>query len=140
MVDANVFVSAASSTEPQHHDSRRFLDYLRENAIPITCPAIAVPESAAGVARPIRDSAAGMGTASLILGDPNVTLLELTTDRARQAAMIASNHFLRGADSIYVQAAQESGGTLVTWDNELLTRAIAVVPTMTPTDWLTANT
>ena len=139
VVDSNVFVSAASPTEAQHADSKRFLDYTRDNAIPILCPAIVVAETAAGIARPLRDSVAAMGTANLIMSDPRVTLVDLTSERARQAAEIASNHFLRGADSIYVQTAQETGGTPVTWDGEMLKRAPAVVPTMTPSDWLTAN-
>ena len=62
VVDSNVFISAATSAEPQHADSKRFLDYIRDNAIPIICPAIVVAECATGIARPTRDSLAGMGT------------------------------------------------------------------------------
>jgi predicted nucleic acid-binding protein len=66
-------------------------------------------------------------------------LRALTQERAVRAAEIAANHFLRGADALYVQLADETGATLITWDHEMLARAADVVPTMTPSDWLPAH-
>ena len=63
----------------------------------------------------------------------------MTLDRADEAAEIAISYRLRGADAVYAAVALEFGTTLVTWDGEMLQRAPAAVPTMTPTDWLAAN-
>lgn len=55
------------------------------------------------------------------------------------SAQVAVSCRLRGADAVYVAVAQEFRATMITWDNEVLLRDAAVVPTMTPTDWLAAN-
>ena len=70
---------------------------------------------------------------------PNINLVPLTEQRAQAAVQIAFLCRLRGADAVYAAVAQEYGTTLITWDQELLTRGANAVPTLTPTDWLAAN-
>lgn len=60
-------------------------------------------------------------------------------DRARLAANIAITYCLRGAGAVYDAVAQEQGATRITWDQERLTRGVAVVSILTPSDWLAAN-
>lgn len=45
-------------------------------------------------------------------------------------------HRLRAADSIYVAVAETFNATLITWDAEMLQRSPAVVPTLTPMEWV----
>ena len=49
-------------------------------------------------------------------------------------------HFLRAADAIYVTTARESKSTLVTLDEEMLSRGPGAVTTLTPADWLRERT
>ena len=63
----------------------------------------------------------------------------VTESQGETAAAIAAQQFLRGADAVYAALARQLGTALVTWDNELLERAAAVVPTLTPADWLRQN-
>ena len=62
-----------------------------------------------------------------------------TESQGETAAAIAAQQFLRGADAVYVALAGQLRMPLVTWDKELLERAAAVVPTLTPAEWLRQN-
>ena len=138
-IDANVFVSARNRAEPQQDDSDRFLKRLVEIAALSYCPTLVVPETAAGLFRPTRNANLSRTAVAQIVGFPSLTLVPLTEDRARRTAEVVLLHHLRGADAAYVTVAQEFGTILVTWDVELLTRGAQAIPTMTPTEWLTAN-
>jgi predicted nucleic acid-binding protein len=67
---------------------------------------------------------------------PSLSLALLDDALATRAAEIAMTHRLRGADAVYVAVAEAFNATLITWDTEMLERAAAVVPTVTPSDWL----
>ena len=107
--------------------------------MPLYCPAILLPEVAAGIARPTGRVAFATRTVSGISRLPDLVLVEIDQSRAEKAADIAILCRLRGADAVYAAVAQEYGATLITWDQELLTRGAAAAAVMTPTDWLTAN-
>ena len=53
---------------------------------------------------------------------------------ARQAADVAAQHRLRGADAVYVAVALRFGSTLVTLDREQHDRAAAVLHTRYPVE------
>ena len=139
MIDANVFISSASVTEAQHQASRMFLGHVSVLSAPLYCPIILLAEVAAGIVRPTGDAGFANRTIRSILSLPNLILVQLDELRADLAADAAITCRLRGADAVYVAVAQEHGTTLVTWDQELLTRGAAAVAVMTPSGWLTAN-
>jgi predicted nucleic acid-binding protein len=47
-IDASVFVSALSSMEPRHQESRDFLQTLRDRPRPVILPTLVKPEVAGG--------------------------------------------------------------------------------------------
>ena len=116
-----------------------FLKRIEMDSHALYCPAIVVTECAGAVARPTRNPALAKHTASMLSANPDITIVEITSKRAQDAGNIAADHYLRGADSLYVQVAQEYSAVLISWDAEMVKRAAAVVPVMTPADWLTAN-
>lgn len=138
-VDANVFVSASAPADVFHGDSNTFLSRVRRTQISVSCPSLLLPETASGIMRPSGNALAAQAAVATIQTFPGLHLFPLTEQRAEQAAQIALNYGLRGADAVYVAMAQELGTTLITWDNEMLTRTTAVVIAMTPADWLAAN-
>ncbi len=138
-VDANVFISAASVAEAQHQVSLSFFGRASVVSASLYCPTILLPEVAAGIARPTGDVGFANRTVSSISSLPNLVLVELDELRADLAADAAITCRLRGADAVYVAVAQEYGTTLITWDQELLTRGAAAVAVMTSADWLAAN-
>jgi predicted nucleic acid-binding protein len=53
---------------------------------------------------------------------------------------LAAQHGLRGADAVYAAVAHEVGSTLVTLDNEHLTRLVNLITVYTPAVALAALT
>jgi len=135
-IDASVFVAAVRATEAQHAVSRSFLQRLDALQIAVYCPVLAVPESAAAIARRTGDVELAGEAMAIIETLPRLCFADLDLSAAKQAADIAITHRLRGADSVYVAVAHALGAELITWDAEMLERAAAVVPTMTPAEWL----
>jgi len=56
-----------------------------------------------------------------------VQLLPVTPALASRAAGIAANHRIRGCEAIYVALADQLDDYLVTWDQQQLERAAAIV-------------
>jgi len=100
------------------------------------CPTIVLPESAAPIARATGSTRKAAELIRAIYRLPRLRLVDVNVRLAHRAAEIAMAQRLRGADSVYVAVAEASGSTLITWDAEMLERAPAMVPTMTPADWL----
>lgn len=138
-IDANVFVSARVRTEVQHPASDQFLNRLVQAAVNILCPTLIVPEVAAAIARPTGNAALANAVVSQIEVFPYLSLIEVTQNRAHQAADLTILYRLRGPDAVYVAVAQEFGTTLITWDAEMLTRDVQVVPVMTSSGRPAAN-
>ncbi len=135
-IDASIFVSAARPEEEHRAESQRFLDQFLLTEEVVFCPALILAECAAAIARRTADADLARGIIARIERFGNLQLVELTVERARQAALIAAIHRLRGADAIYVAVAAEFGATLITWDAEMLARGAAAVTVQTPGDWL----
>ena len=138
-IDANVFVSAASMTDMLHADSELFLRRVRQSGMRVRCPTLVSPEIASAIIRPTGDAAAAQVTLASVETFPKISFVILTGPRTQAAMQIALTCRLRGADAVYVAVAQEYGTTLITWDQEMLTRGAAAVPVMTPAGWLAAH-
>jgi Predicted nucleic acid-binding protein, contains PIN domain len=139
VIDASVYVSAALPLDINHADSEAALRLIDAAGDAIYCPALVLSECGGAIARPTRDPALAIGTVHLLMSIANLTIVETTSARAQEAALIAANHFLRGADALYVQVAHEFGATLLSWDGEMLLRSIALIPTMRPSDLLASQ-
>jgi predicted nucleic acid-binding protein len=137
-VDASVFVTAARVEEIHYSISRQFLLQARAHDATLFCPALVLPECAAAIARPTGDSALAEELIDLIEGFPGMQLIPLEAHLARQAVHAATNHRLRGADSVYLAVADSFDATLLTWGAEMSERGPAVVRTATPSHWLKA--
>ena len=135
-VDANVVVAAYRVGEAKRAESRQFLARVLAQRAEIACPTIFLPECAGAVAR----GTGGAPDARKLLRSaqrlPRLRLVVVGVSLASRAAEIAITCRLRGADAVYVAVAERFSATLITWDTEMLQRAPAVVPTMTPADWL----
>jgi predicted nucleic acid-binding protein len=73
-----------------------------------------------------------------VAGLPGLNLITLDAVLAREAAALAINQRLRGADAVYAAVALRFGATLVTRDREQMERTRAVTATLSPAEALTA--
>lgn len=67
---------------------------------------------------------------------PHLVLVDLDGSLARQAAELAAQYRLRGADSVYATVARRFGSRLVTLDREQHARAGRVVAAWLPKEAL----
>jgi predicted nucleic acid-binding protein len=135
-VDASVFVAAARAAEERHEDALEFFARADALGVPLICPTLVLPESAAAVARPTGNQPLANRVLAEFEALPRLHLIPLDYALARRAARIAIAQRLRGADSVYVAVAQACAATLVTWDQEMLERAGPAVRAVTPSQWV----
>jgi predicted nucleic acid-binding protein len=136
-VDASVWVNSFDQREAGHDMSRRVLELLRDQVVPVVLPYLVLAEVAGAVSRTRNNPAQALGLATAIAQLANVTLISLDAGIAQQAAHLAAQYGLRGADAVYAAVALQANCTLITLDNEHLARLSGIVSTRTPVDALT---
>jgi len=131
-VDASVWINGFDQREAGHDISRRFLDILACQAIPIIVPGLVLVEVAGAISRTRNNPAQAQAFAIALSRLPNVTIIPLDDILSLLALELAARHGLRGEDAVYVAVAVQSGCVLISLDNEHLTRLSGIVPTQTP--------
>ncbi len=138
-VDASVLVAAGDRDDPAGPGSVAFLQAVLRAGRPIHQPTLALVEVAAAIARRTHDVALAREAGLRLLRMPGLVLHPLDLESAAEAAAMAGRARFRGADAVYAATALRHGTTLVTLDDELLTRTSPTVVSMTPSDWLTRH-
>ncbi|MEO8437348.1 MAG: type II toxin-antitoxin system VapC family toxin [Chloroflexota bacterium] len=135
-IDASVLVAAGSSDDPANGESVRFLRAALGAGLAVHQPTLTLVEIAASIARRTNDPALAREAGLRLLQMPGLVLHPLDVEAAAEAAAIAGRAMLRGADAIYAATALRHGTTLVTLDQELLTRTSGIVDSIEPAGWL----
>jgi predicted nucleic acid-binding protein len=112
------------------------LERLRASSTPINAPLLLLAEVAGVLSRELRDPMRGRLAVSVLEVLPNLSLIALDRELVQEAAEIAADRALRGADATYVAVARRHGFTLVTLDREQRERGAAVVSTRAPAELL----
>ncbi len=135
-VDASVWVNAFDQREPGHETSRRFLEAVHAQSLSVVVPNLLCVEIAGAISRTRSEPARAQEFATAVARLPNVTLLPLDDNLVEQARDLAAQNGLRGADAVYAVVALHADCTLVSLDQEHLTRLTAVVPACAPAEAL----
>jgi predicted nucleic acid-binding protein len=131
-IDASVFVSALSSVEPRHQESRDFLKALSNHNSPVILPTLVKPEIAGAVIRRTGDSQVAREDAELAFLGGQVVFVDLDVRLADEAADIAAASGLRGADAVYAATARRFDAILVTLDGEQRAKLSSHVTVLSP--------
>jgi predicted nucleic acid-binding protein len=131
-IDASAWVNAFDAEEVGHEISHRMLRVLADRNLPIVVSTLVLAEVAGAISRTRQDAARATLLAETLRDLPNVTLVSIDTTLAELALSLAAGSRLRGADAIYAAVAVHAGCTLITLDNEHLTRLTGVVTVRTP--------
>ncbi len=131
-IDASVWINAFDQRESGHDASRKLLDLLSVRALPLVLPNLVLAEVAGAVSRTRNNPVQGEALAASIARIASARLVPLDEVLAHRAAGLAAQHALRGADAVYGTVALQAGTTLITLDNEQLSRLSSSLPTMTP--------
>lgn len=131
-IDASVFVSAFTPTEPAHAASKAFMIDVREQSIPIIVPVLVLPEISAALSRGQGKPELGKAFVRELKSFPNATFVDVDETVADLAVEVAAAHRLRGSDAVYAAVALRFGTELVTLDREQLDRLPEVLPVKKP--------
>ena len=130
VVDASVWVSRFLPPDVNHAVSRLWLyRHLRAGGR-VIAPTLLLVETAGALARRTGDQAGAMTIASRLRRLPRVRWVALDGASRDDAARLAIQLGLRGADAVYVAVARRLGVPLVSWDSEQIARAAATAPTL----------
>lgn len=131
-IDASVFVSAFTPTEPAYQASKSFMLQVREQLIPIIVPMLVLPEISAALSRGQGKPDLGKAFVEELHNFPNTTFIDVDESIADLAVDIAADHRLRGSDAIYAAVALRFGTELVTLDREQLDRLPKLLSVRSP--------
>lgn len=98
VLDASVHLNALNPAEADSRTSQILLERLFKKPWPVISPALLLVEVAAAVARVFHDTHRGLAIAEAIYRLPGQTWIPLDEDLAKEAALLAAEHRLRGAD------------------------------------------
>jgi predicted nucleic acid-binding protein len=135
-IDASVWVSAFVAGDVHHAESDLVLETCLASRARVIVPEIVLLEVAAGVARVLQHDGQGQIAAKKVEQFPGLKLLPLQRAMLHKSIMLATRHFLRAADALYLSTARETKATLVTLDDEMLQRGGGAATVLTPSKWL----
>jgi predicted nucleic acid-binding protein len=131
-IDASVFVSAFTPTEPAYQASKSFMLNVREQSILIIVPVLVLPEISAALSRGQGKPELGKAFVQELRNFPNTTFIDIDETVASLAVDVAANNRLRGSDAIYAAVALRFGTELITLDREQLDRLPKVLAVRAP--------
>jgi len=132
VVDASVWVSRLVPQDVHHVQSRSWLEQYTADGNLLVAPVILLPEVAGAVARRTGLSELGQQAIQAILRIPGLRLVTLDSRLGLEAARLAADLRLRGADAVYVAVAHRLRLPLITWDEEQRLRAATAIVVRTP--------
>ena len=132
VVDASVYIALINAHEEEHALSWAWFEAVQAAQLPVLAPIILLPEVAAALSRGTGDSQLAHRVVRKLEHGGVVQLVPVTAAMASRAAAIAADHRIRGCDAIYVALADQLDDDLVTWDQQQLDRAAAIVTTHPP--------
>ncbi len=135
-LDASVIVNAIVEKEPFHEFSLALMEHINKSRILVVFPNIVIPEVASAIARGTGSSANTKPLIRSLIEVPNFAFIPIDKELSLQAAELAAEHKLRGADSLYVAVAHQYGCKLVSLDEVQREKSSKLIETLTPKEEL----
>jgi predicted nucleic acid-binding protein len=132
VVDASVWMSGLTPRDIFHEISRSWLASQHARNIMLAIPVICLAEVSGAISRVTGYSEDGLRAIDQILARSNLRVLPVDHPLGLEAAQLAAQLHLRGADAVYVALARRLNIPLATWDQELLQRGGQIVTIQQP--------
>ena len=123
VLDASVWVSCLVSKDEFHGTVKSWMEEQREAGVQFISPALLLAEVGGAISRRTGEPVLGKKAITQLENLPGLRLVEMDNELVRQAAKLAAELGLRGADSMYVAVARWLGLPLVTFDVDQRQRA-----------------
>lgn len=131
-IDASVHINALNPSEAGSSESQAFVSEVYQLGTPVFSPTLLIVEVAATIARIFENPAQGTALAQALRLLPNQTWIPLDDELASEAAVLAAEYRLRGADAVYAAVASHYQTTLVTTDQQQLQRLSGFIKVRKP--------
>ena len=131
VTDASLWVNYFLRQNRFHEESVAWVDHRLQEGLPMVAPALLLAEVGGAISRGTGSLGAGRRAVNSLLHWP---LLEIVSweGEGLEAALLACDLGLRGADAYYVLVAHRRSLPLISWDDDQRERARAVVPVGCP--------
>jgi len=123
VLDASVWVSCLVSKDEFHAAVKSWMEEQREAGVKFISPALLLAEVGGAISRRTGDPVLAKKAITQLENLPGLRLVEMDNELVRQAAKLAAELGLRGADSLYVAVARRLDLPLVTFDVDQRERA-----------------
>jgi predicted nucleic acid-binding protein len=127
VLDASVWVSRLISQDEFYASVKLWMEQQREAGVEFISPALLLAEVGGAISRRTGDPELGKRAIDQLGNLPGLRLVEMDNDLMHDAARLAAELGLRGADSVYVAVACQLNLPLVTFDLDQSDRAKARV-------------
>lgn len=132
VIDASVWTAFFLTDDVNHIASDTWIDIHTHKGGALYAPSILLTEVAAAISRRTGQPQVAMRAASDISRLTRMYIVPMDATLMRDATSIAAIYKLRGADAVYVALAKQLGISMVSWDNEQLTKPVSIITTSTP--------
>jgi predicted nucleic acid-binding protein len=123
VLDASVWVSRLVPQDEFHEDIKSWMEHQRGAGVQFISPALLLAEVGGAVSRRTGNPSLGRQAITRLKSLPGLRLVEMDNELMDEAANLAAELGLRGADSIYVTAARQLNLPFVTFDVDQRQRA-----------------
>lgn len=127
-LDANIWIAAFDWQDRFHQESTAFLHAVARHHLRLHGPALVVLEAACALARRARSVATGQAALERLRAHPALVLHPMDARLLSVAQDLGLRRLLRGTDALYAATATLANAPLVSWDDELVSRADAITP------------
>ena len=132
VIDASVWVSGFVPQDTHYLVTSAWLSQTLASGDNLVIPSLALAEVSGAISRRTGVAALGHQSAEQLLNAPGLGVVALDAGLGAEAARVAANLRLRGADAVYVVVAHSMGIPLVTWDQELHVRSSSYIEVLEP--------
>ncbi len=123
VVDASLWVARLVPQDVFHTRVRAWMEACRASGIQLLAPAILLAETAGAIARRTGETRLARQAIERLIGLPGLRLVEMDRALLEEAAHLAAELGLRGADATYVAVASRLQIPLATLDADQQARA-----------------
>jgi predicted nucleic acid-binding protein len=136
VIDSSVFLSGFFEYEPYHKESKKCLEYFKENpSIPVFLPEFVIPETGCVIARIIKKPNLSIEFARSLREFVNFKFIPIDRYIADLSLEVGSFLNLKGADAVFVATAYNFNSTLISLDKEHLEKAKRLIKVTHPKDF-----
>lgn len=126
-VDSSVIISSLLKNESRHKEAFAIWENILKGKSFAIMPLSILVEVVAAIRRRTGSVELAAEIKKELIGTGNISFVILDDKAAIEAADIAAKTGLRGMDAIVVQVAKEFGAELISFDEEMLEKAMAVL-------------